>query len=263
VGRVDDKVVIITGAGEGLGRTMAQLFSQEGASVVLAARRREPLEETRSLVETAGGTALVVSTDVTDEDAVANMVATTVAAFGRVDVMLNNASQPGTDLYVWEQTVDNWNRCIAAVVTGPMLCTREVLRQSMLERRSGSIVNFSSTASLNGYPRKSHYAVAKSGLRLLTKTTALEVGPYGVRCNCVVPGGIATDLLFNYWNRIAGERGVDPGVIRDESAQGTALRKIPVPEETARAALFFASDESSAITGQSMIVDAGGQYMYG
>jgi NAD(P)-dependent dehydrogenase (short-subunit alcohol dehydrogenase family) len=257
MGRIDRKVVIITGAGEGLGRTMAELFSREGASVVLAGRRRELLDETKQLLDAAGGAARVVPTDVTDEDSVAQLVRETVSEFGGVDVLLNNASQPGTDLYVWEQTLENWNQCIAAVVTGPMLCTREVLKQSMLERRSGSIVNFSSTASLNGLARKSHYTVAKSGLRLLTKTTAHEVGPHGIRCNCVVPGAIATGLLFRYWDRIAGERGVPVDTIRDESTASAALRKVASPEEVAHAALFLASDESSAITGQSLIVDAG------
>jgi NAD(P)-dependent dehydrogenase (short-subunit alcohol dehydrogenase family) len=256
-GRVQDKVTIITGAGEGLGRVMALLFSREGAPVVLAARRPHLIEETAELVEADGGTALVVPTDVTDEEACARLVATTVERFGRVDVLLNNASYPGVDLHIWDQTLENWNATIAAVVTGPMLLTREVLRQSMLERRSGSIVNFSSTASLQGMPRKSHYSVAKSGLRLLTKVAAQEAGPHGVRVNCVVPGGIQTDLLFRYWDRIAGERGVTAEVIRDESAAGAALRKIALPEETAMAALFLASDESSAITGQSLVVDSG------
>src|SRR5205085_8549871 len=122
----------------------------------------------------AGGTAVVVPTDVTDEDACARLVAATVERFGRVDVLLNNASYPGVDLHIWEQTLENWNATIAAVVTGPMLLTREVLRQSMLERRSGSIVNFSSTASLHDMPRKSHYSVAKSSLRLLTNMAAQE-----------------------------------------------------------------------------------------
>ena len=260
--RLNGKVAIITGAGEGLGQTMAELFSAEGATVVLAGRRQALLDETANLVSAAGGVALVVPTDVTDEDSVVHLVQTTVNKFGSVDVMLNNASQPGTDLYLWEQTLENWNQCIAAVVTGPMLCTREVLKQSMLERRSGSIVNFSSTASMNGLARKSHYTVAKSGLRLLTKTTAHEVGPYGIRCNCVVPGAIATGLLFRYWDRIAGERGVSVDTIRDESTAAAALRKVASPDEVAQTALFLASDDSSAITGQSIIVDAG-QQMYG
>jgi 3-oxoacyl-[acyl-carrier protein] reductase len=262
MGRLDDKVAIVTGAGEGLGRTMAELFSREGARIVLAGRRRELLDETRQLVEEAGGVAHVVPTDVTDEGEVTRLVQAAVAEFSAVDVMCNNASQPGSDLHVWEQTLENWNGCIAAVVTGPMLCTREVLRQSMLERRSGSIVNFSSTASINGLARKSHYTVAKSGLRLLTKTTAHEVGPYGIRCNCVVPGAIATGLLFRYWDRIADERGVPIETVQEESTAAAALRRVSSPDEVAQAALFLASAESSAITGQSIIVDAG-QHMYG
>ena len=127
MGRLDDKVVIITGAGEGLCRTRAELFAREGGRVVLAGRRKELLDETGRIVAEAGGVALVVPTDVTDEDSVTRLVQTTVAELGAVDVLCNNASQPGADLYLWEQTLENWNTCIAAVVTGPMLCTREVL----------------------------------------------------------------------------------------------------------------------------------------
>ena len=104
--------------------------------------------------------------------------------------------------------------------------------------------------------------MAKSGLRLLTKTTAHEVGPYDIRCNCIVPGAIATGLLFRYWDRIAGERGVPVETIREESTGAAALRKVASPDEVAQTALFLASDESSAITGQSIIVDAGTN-MYG
>ncbi|HET8962085.1 SDR family NAD(P)-dependent oxidoreductase, partial [Nocardioides sp.] len=166
---LEDKVVVLSGVGPGLGRALGEEAARMGADLVLVSRTERRLEKMAEVVRSHGRRALVVPTDVTDEDAVVNMVQTTVGEFGRVDVMLNNASQPGTDLHVWEQTLENWNRCIAAVVTGPMLCTREVLKQSMLDQRSGSIVNFSSTASINGHPRKSHYAVAKSGLRLLTK----------------------------------------------------------------------------------------------
>jgi 3-oxoacyl-[acyl-carrier protein] reductase len=204
----------------------------------------------------------VQPTDVTDEAAVERLVATTVEHFSRVDVLLNNASQPGKDLYIWEQTLENWNATIAADVTGPMLLTREVLRQSMLERRRGAIVNFSSTASVNGMPRKSHYTVAKGGLRLLTKVIAQEVGSYGIRVNCVVPGGIETDLLRRYWERIAGERGTTADAIRAKAEEATWLQKIAAPEETAAAALFLASDDASAITGQSLIVDSG-EYSFG
>jgi NAD(P)-dependent dehydrogenase (short-subunit alcohol dehydrogenase family) len=138
-----------------------------------------------------------------------------------------------------------------------MLCAREVLKQSMLERKSGSIISVSSTAGWNGIPRKSHYTVAKAGLRLLTKVIAQEVGPMGIRANCLVSGSIQGDLILNYWKRIGGERGVPWEEIMAESASTTALKKISTPQEIAALALFLASDESSAITGQSITVDAG------
>jgi NAD(P)-dependent dehydrogenase (short-subunit alcohol dehydrogenase family) len=203
-----------------------------------------------------------VTTDVTDERQVEAMVDAAMDAYGRVDVLMNNAAQPGTDLHIWEQTLENWNATIAIDVTAAMLCSREVLRKSMIERRSGSIVNVSSTASWQGIPRKSHYGVAKAGLRTLTKVVAKEVGPHGIRVNCLVPGGIQTDLLRNYWRRIAGEQGVTWEEIRDRGARALALQRVATPEEVAAAALFFACDESSAITGQSLTVDCGG-YMQG
>src|SRR5579864_3163904 len=260
--RLRDKVVIITGASDGLGRVMATMFSAEGAPLVLAARRAEQLEDTARLVRDAGGEAVTVTTDVTDERQVEAMVDAAMAAYGRVDVLMNNAAQPGTDLHIWEQTLENWNATIAIDVTAAMLCSREVLRKSMIDRRSGSIVNVSSTASWQGIPRKSHYGVAKAGLRTLTKVVAREVGPHGVRVNCLVPGGIMTDLLRRYWERIAGEQGITWEEVRDRGARELALRRIATPEEVASAALFFASDDSSAITGQSLTVDCGG-YMQG
>jgi 3-oxoacyl-[acyl-carrier protein] reductase len=262
MGRLEDKVVVITGASDGLGRVMATMFSAEGAPLVLAARRAEQLEETARLVREGGGTAVTVTTDVTDEKQVEAMVDAAMDTYGRVDVLMNNAAQPGTDLHIWEQTLENWNATIAIDVTAAMLCSREVLRKSMIERRSGSIVNVSSTASWQGIPRKSHYGVAKAGLRTLTKVVAKEVGPHGIRVNCLVPGGIQTDLLRNYWRRIAGEQGVTWEEIRDRGAKALALQRVATPEEVAAAALFFACDESSAITGQSLTVDCGG-YMQG
>lgn len=257
MGRLEDKVAIITGAADGLGRVMATMFAEEGAHLTLAGRRTELLEKAAGELREAGHRAIAVTTDVTREEDVIALVAATVAEYGRVDVMCNNAAQPGQDLYIWEQTLENWNHTIAVDVTAAMLCSRECLKQSMLERGSGSIINFSSTASLEGIPRKSHYGVGKAGLRILTKVAAKEVGPKGIRVNCIVPGGIQTELLFKYWQRIAGEQGTTWEQIRDQGARSTALRKIATPEEIAYAALFLASDESSAVTGQSITVDCG------
>ena len=147
--------------------------------------------------------------DVTDERDVIAMVSRAVEEFGHIDVLCNNAAAPGQDKYIWEQTLENWNDTIAIDVTAAMLCTREVLRQSMLERRSGVILNFSSTAAYAGMARKSHYVTAKASLRAFTKAVALDVGEYGIRCNCIVPGAIDTELWQNWVRRTADEQGVD------------------------------------------------------
>src|SRR5439155_11812902 len=128
---------------------------------------------------------------------------------------------------------------------------------SMLERRSGAIVNFSSGAGWDGLPRKSHYSAAKGALRILTKVIAKEVGEYGIRCNCVVPGSIDTELLRNYHKRIAGERGVSYEEVRGEAAARVPLNTISKPEDIANMAIFLASDQARTITGQSINVDAG------
>ena len=254
MGRLDGKVTIITGAGGGLGRVMAQLFAREGAHLVLAARRREPLEETAALIH---GDVLVVPTDVTREQDVIDMVRQAVDRYGRIDVLMNNAAKPSTDVDIWEQPLSVWNETIAVNLTGPMLCIREVTRQSMLDHRSGAIVNFSSTAGSTGIPRKSQYCVSKSGLRMLTNVAAQELGPYGIRVNCLIPGFIQTDVLTNHFNKVASDRGITFEQVVEEGVAGMALRRIPQPIDTAEAALFLASDESRVITGQALVADAG------
>jgi 3-oxoacyl-[acyl-carrier protein] reductase len=253
-GRLAGKVAIITGASTGLGPVMAERFVAEGAKVVVAARREQLVREVASR---CGADALAMRVDVTHEDEVAGMVARTVEEFGRVDVMCNNAAAPGADTWIWEQTLENWNATIAVDLTAAMLCTREVLKQSMLERRSGSIVNFSSTASFRGVPRKTHYVTAKAALRAFTQSVANEVGPRGIRANCIVPGGIDTELWRNWVARTADEQGVDRDVRRAKLLGGTALGDISSPDDVTNLALFLASDESRTITGQSIVVDAG------
>jgi NAD(P)-dependent dehydrogenase (short-subunit alcohol dehydrogenase family) len=258
-GRLRGKVAIITGASSGLGPVMGTMFVREGARVLLAARREEAVREAASA---AGAGAIAMRADVTNEDDVAAMVSRAIDEFGQVDIMCNNAAAPGTDRWVWEQTLENWNATIAIDVTAAMLCTREVLRSSMLERRRGVILNFSSTAAYNGMVRKSHYVTAKASLRAFTKAVALEVGEYGIRCNCIVPGGIDTELWRNWVRRMADEQGVDYEEHRARLLRGVPLRDISSPVDVAHLALFLASDESRTITGQSIPVDAG-SYMQG
>jgi NAD(P)-dependent dehydrogenase (short-subunit alcohol dehydrogenase family) len=143
-----------------------------------------------------------------------------------------------------------------------MLCTREVLTQSMLERGSGVILNISSAASFLAIPRKSHYTTAKAALRTFTQAVAAEVGPKGIRCNCVVPGSIDTELWRGYVARSATEEGVDYDTRRSQLVAATAIRDISTTDDVANLVLFLASDESRTITGQSVLCD-GGRYMLG
>ncbi len=259
MGRLDAKTAVITGASTGLGPVMAQVFVREGAKVLLAARREDLVQ---AAAEAAGAGAVAMRADVTDERDVAAMIGRAVEEFGHVDIMVNNAAAPGTDTWIWEQTLENWNATIAIDVTAAMLCTREVLRQSMLERGSGVILNFSSSASFTAPERKTHYVTAKAALRAFTQAVAREVGPKGIRCNCIVPGGIDTELFRGWVQRTADERGVDYEALRASFVAGAALRDISSTEEQANLALFLASDECRALTGQSIVCD-GGVYMLG
>ncbi len=218
-GRLAGKVAIITGASFGLGPVMGAMFAREGARVLLVARREDLVREAAAA---SGNGAIAMRADVTNEEDVAAMVTRAVAEFGGVDILCNNAAAPGTDLWIWEQTVENWNSTIAIDVAAAMLCTREVLRQSMLERRRGVILNFSSTAAYSGMVRKSHYVTAKASLRAFTKAVALEVGEYGIRCNCLVPGSIDTELWQNWVKRMATEQGVDYESHRARPPEGCA-----------------------------------------
>lgn len=255
-GRFEGKVAIVTGASTGLGPVMSRMLAEEGARVVMAARRVDLVEEAAAAI---GDAAVAVRADVTDEGDVAAMVDVAMDRWGQVDVLMNNAAVPGKDLWIWEQTLENWNATFAVDVTAAMLCSREVIRRSMLDRKAGAIVNFSSTAGWNGLPRKSHYSAAKASLRVLTKVVAQEVGPHGIRCNCLVPGQIETDLLKAWLERTAAEEGISVEARRAAVLSGVALKgQISTPEDVARMALFLASDDARTITGQSINVDAGG-----
>ena len=239
-GRLAGKVAIITGASTGTGPVMAKMFVDQGAKVVLCARKEDLVLQ---VAKDIGPDAIGMRADVTNEDDVRALVERAMDAHGQVDILLNNASVPGQDKYVWEQTVENWNYTIGVILTASMLCTREVLNHSMLERKSGSIVNFSSTAAWPGMPRKTHYTAAKGGLRSYTKSVALEVGQYGIRCNCLHPGGLLNE-------------GHPEAFVKNYSER-TCLGRLANDSDLAGAVVFLASDASAYITGVNIPVDGG------
>jgi len=255
--RFEGRTAIITGAGSGIGRQMAIDFCGEGANVVIAARRRELLEETADLTEKASGRRpCVVETDITVEEDVERMAEEAIREFGQIDFMINNAAAPGKDLHVWEQTLENWNATVATNLTSQFLVSRACLKH-MMPRRQGVILTFSSTAALQPFPRKSHYVASKCGAIAFTRTLAAEVGPHGIRANCVVPGATRTELFVAYTERLAKERGVTASEIEKELTGDTALQRAVSPEEISGTARFLCSSDAGGITGQAIRVCAG------
>jgi citronellol/citronellal dehydrogenase len=242
------RVAIVTGGGTGIGAATARVFAEHGADVVIAARTVEDLERMSSAIEEATGRRCVaVPTDVKDEEQVTRMVQRTVDELGRVDILINNAG--GTRMGPLQGiSTRAWDASFDLNVRAAYFCTREAGRY-LLEQGSGAIVNVSSGAGLTGVKGGAHYSAAKAALQMLTRVTAAEWGPHGIRANCVAVGLVASERAVEAW-RVAG---IDPVA----AAAGTPLRRPGTPDEVAQAILFFVSDAASYISGQTLAVDGG------
>lgn len=192
MGQLTDKVAVITGASTGIGRSIALAFAKEGARVVLAARRPEPLDELAKEIQAAGGTAMALPTDVTVEEQVMQLFRRAMDAFGRVDVLVNNAGTAAgkpTD----ELSLEAWRRVIDCNLTGAFLCSREALR-IMKQQRSGRILNIGSVSAKAPRSHSAAYATSKFGLEGLTHSLAVDGREYGIAASVLQPGNVATPL---------------------------------------------------------------------
>ena len=244
--RLADKAAIVTGGGSGIGRVIAQVFAAEGASVVVADRLGDKAEEVAREIEGAGGRAIATATDVTVAAEVDAMARAAEEAFGRVDVLVNNAAVCEGDNVVAMDEV-TWDYDVTGVLKSAFLCSKRVLR-GMAERGQGAIVNI---ASVNGlaYFGNEAYSAAKAGMINLTQNLAIKYGRFGVRANAICPGTIRTPI----W----GARVAQRPTIFEELAAWYPLGRVGEPTDVANAALFLASAEAAWITGAVLPVDGG------
>jgi 3alpha(or 20beta)-hydroxysteroid dehydrogenase len=240
VGRLEGKTALITGGARGQGEREARLFAAEGADVMVT----DVLDEQLALVvKDIGGSARGVHQDVSTEEGWATVVAETLSAFGRLDVLVNNAA-----IYrvgpIEEERLDDFNRILAVNLTGTFLGIRACI-PALRASGGGSIINISSVAGLEGFSGHAAYGSSKWAVRGLTKIAALELGQYGIRVNSVHPGAIDTPMIAGF-----ARPGVDRGA-------AYPISRIGVPLDVAQLALFLASDESTYVSGAEITVDGG------
>ncbi len=238
--KLENKISVITGAGQGMGRTMVQHFIEQGAIVYAVEINAETLEET---VKNLGDKVHPMVCDITSEAAVTELMAHIDKEHGRLDVLVNNASIASVDSFL-DTPLESWQRMINVNLTGAFLCSREAAR-IMTKTGKGSIINFSSTAAQTG-EGPCHYVASKAGMMGLTRSTARELAPSGIRVNSLVPGATDTPMMAGI-----------PKEWMDAMIQNIPLGRLCETIEIARVAAFLGSDDASFITGQNIAVNGG------
>jgi NAD(P)-dependent dehydrogenase (short-subunit alcohol dehydrogenase family) len=242
------RVALVTGAGSGIGRAVAELFAAEGAAVALAGLSLPALEAAAAAIrQRTGAAAAALQLDVRSEEQVERAVAEVLRRFGRIDILVNSAGVLKPVPFL-ELTAEEWDRQMDTNARGAFLVSRAVARD-MVRRRSGRIIHIASDSGVAAFPGESAYGPSKAALLALTRSIALELGPLGIRCNAVCPGATRTPLLEQ---NILTSPDKEPAI-----AASTPLGRIAEPEDIAQVALFFASPLSDWVTGEHLLATGG------
>ena len=245
---VKNKIVIVTGAGSGIGKATAIHFAKHGATVVVSDRKSESANKVVELIVKEGGTALQIEADVTNFEAVENLVAQTVKEFGRLDVIVNNAGIGPNLLRTHEATLQDWNQVIAVNQTGVFYCMKVALDQ-FLKQGEGNIINIASLAGLKASPNNISYSASKFAVVGMTKSVAMEYATKNIRVNAVCPGYTESALLDQL---IAAKPEMD-AVLKSV----IPMKRYGKAEEIADAVVWLASENTKFITGQTLTLDGG------
>jgi NAD(P)-dependent dehydrogenase (short-subunit alcohol dehydrogenase family) len=249
MGLLENKVGVVTGAGQGIGRAIALSYAREGAKVMVADFNEESGQETVVLIREAGGEAAFAFGDVSKEESVRAMIERVVDTYGRLDIACNSAalSRGSGPIHQYERAV--FDQTLEMCLTNTWLCMKYEI-PAMLEAGGGAIVNISSNASLKGQAFNTAYAAAKGGVNILTKSAAAEYGAKGIRINAVSPGVIRTPGVEKYFE--------EEPQIAEGLKKSAVMNRLGEPGEIAEAVTFLSSDRASFITGQILSVDGGG-----
>ncbi|TAK33956.1 MAG: SDR family oxidoreductase [Chloroflexota bacterium] len=243
--RLKDKVAIVTGAAQGNGKALALAYVHQGAKVVVADMNLALAQETAQQLVAEGGHAISVPVDVSKRDQVEQMVDRTIAEYGQIDVLVNNAGITSARRFL-NFSDEDWDRIIAVNLKGVFLCSQVAARK--MTERGGAIINITSIAAETGFPSLAAYCASKAGVKVMTKTMAIDLGRYNIRVNCIGPGSIVTEMNQPF---IDAQKG------KDWRLERTPLGRHAQPTELTGAAIFLASDESSFVTGTTIYVDGG------
>jgi 3-oxoacyl-[acyl-carrier protein] reductase len=249
--KLEGKVALITGASRGIGRGIALTYAREGATVAINyVNNMEKAENVVAEIKKNGGEAFSFKADVSKTAEVREMVETVIKKYGKIDILVNNAGILIPTMLM-DTSDDQWDRVMEINLKGPFLCTREAAK-GMIERGYGKIINTASISGLGCAPLgEGAYGVTKAGLIMLTSVLAQELGPKGINVNALAPGWVKTDMTL-------GKSGPEMDAkVNKHKAELAAMRRIGDPYDIANLALFLASDESTFITGQTIVADGG------